>query len=262
MKKGKEMMGRFRRASICTGVFLSASQCFGQQWDESTHGGGDAGESLATAQVCGGANALTSIRGIHTFDDCDMFLIDIFNPGSFSAAVASDANFDTQLFLFNESGLGITHHDDVSSTNRRSRLTNQFVSQAGRYYLAINADNRHAFTNLERQIWNSTPSLTERSPDGPGANGALAFWSDDLGGADDGGVYTINLTGCRFINDPVPCPGNLDNDGDVDLQDLATLLANFGRLDNPSGAQGNIDGDGDVDLQDLSTLLANFGRDC
>lgn len=256
-------MTDFRRTiALGFGALALANLGLAQQWNEAANGGGDAGETLVTAQVCAGTNALTSIRGTHTFDDCDMYLVEIFNPGSFSAAVASDANFDTQLFLFDMNGFGVTHHDDVSSTNRRSRLTNQFVTEAGRYYLAINADNRHAFNNLEQRIWNSTPSLTERAPDGPGAAGELAYWSDDLGGADDGGVYTINLAGCRYINNPIPCPGNLDNDGDVDLQDLATLLANFGRLDNPSGAQGNIDGDGDVDLQDLSTLLANFGRDC
>ena len=233
-----------------------------QQWDENAAGGGDAGELPATAQVCSGANALTSIRGVHTFDDCDMYLIEISNRGVFSAVVAADANFDTQLFLFDENGFGVTHHDDVSSTNRRSRLSNQFVIENGRYYLAINADNRHAFNSTGQRLWNSTPSQTERAPDGPGAGNPIASWNDDLGGADDGGVYTINLTGCSFVNEPVPCPGDLDNDGDVDLQDLATLLANFGRLDNPSGAQGNIDGDGDVDLQDLSTLLANFGSNC
>jgi len=57
-----------------------------------------------------------------------------------------------------------------------------------------------------------------------------------------------------------PCPGDVDGDGDVDLQDLATLLANFGS----SGGTfpGDLDGDGDVDLQDLATLLAAFGQPC
>lgn len=59
-----------------------------------------------------------------------------------------------------------------------------------------------------------------------------------------------------------PCPGDLDGDADVDIQDLATLLANFG---TPSGAgadQGDLDGDGDVDLQDLAGLLGAFGSNC
>jgi hypothetical protein len=55
------------------------------------------------------------------------------------------------------------------------------------------------------------------------------------------------------------CVGDLNDDGTVDLSDLATLLTNFG---TPSGAtpeQGDIDDDGDVDLGDLTLLLAAFG---
>lgn len=56
------------------------------------------------------------------------------------------------------------------------------------------------------------------------------------------------------------CTGDVDGDGDVDLSDLALLLANFG---TPSGATvGDVDGDGDVDLSDLAVLLANFGMTC
>ncbi len=51
-------------------------------------------------------------------------------------------------------------------------------------------------------------------------------------------------------------PGDLDGDGDVDLTDLSTLLAEFGCT---SGCTADIDGDGDVDLTDLSILLSNFG---
>jgi subtilisin family serine protease len=51
-------------------------------------------------------------------------------------------------------------------------------------------------------------------------------------------------------------PGDLDNDSDVDLQDLAFLLADY----SVTGARpADIDGDGIVTLQDLAYLLANFG---
>ena len=56
--------------------------------------------------------------------------------------------------------------------------------------------------------------------------------------------------------------GDLDYDGDVDLSDLAQLLANYG---TPSGAtyeDGDIDADGDVDLSDLAALLAHYGETC
>ncbi len=58
------------------------------------------------------------------------------------------------------------------------------------------------------------------------------------------------------------CFGDLDGDNDVDLADLAQLLANYG---TPSGAvyeDGDLDGDGDVDLTDLAGLLGVYGTTC
>lgn len=57
-------------------------------------------------------------------------------------------------------------------------------------------------------------------------------------------------------------PGDVDGDGDVDLTDLAVLLANFGVTSGASRSDGDFDGDEDVDLADLAVLLANFGRVC
>ncbi len=48
--------------------------------------------------------------------------------------------------------------------------------------------------------------------------------------------------------------GDLDGDGDVDLSDLAILLASYGIDDG-----GDLDGDGDTDLSDLAILLSNYG---
>lgn len=56
--------------------------------------------------------------------------------------------------------------------------------------------------------------------------------------------------------------GDLDDDGDVDLQDLALLLAHFGTASDATWSLGDLDGDGDVDLQDLANLLAHFGSNC
>jgi hypothetical protein len=56
--------------------------------------------------------------------------------------------------------------------------------------------------------------------------------------------------------------GDLDLDGDVDLTDLAQLLAHYGMTEGASYEDGDLDGDGDVDLTDLAGLLANYGRSC
>jgi len=53
---------------------------------------------------------------------------------------------------------------------------------------------------------------------------------------------------------------DLDGDGDVDLYDLATLLASYSTCDADAGfnADADLDGSGCVDLEDLSARLANY----
>jgi hypothetical protein len=58
------------------------------------------------------------------------------------------------------------------------------------------------------------------------------------------------------------CDGDLDGDGDIDLTDLARLLANYGTAGTANYADGDLDGDGDVDLTDLAALLAVYGTAC
>lgn len=55
---------------------------------------------------------------------------------------------------------------------------------------------------------------------------------------------------------------DLNQDGEVALSDLTTLLSHFGLLTGVPRESGDIDGDGDVDLGDLTLLLSAFGRNC
>jgi hypothetical protein len=59
-----------------------------------------------------------------------------------------------------------------------------------------------------------------------------------------------------------PCFGDLDGDNDVDLADLAQLLANYGMTGGATYEDGDLDADGDVDLSDLAALLAVYGTSC
>ena len=92
---------------------------------------------------------------------------------------------------------------------------------------------------------------------GPGAQGVSAT----LGLFKPGTPESLAATGVIAPAGGNACLGDLDSDGDVDLQDLAILLAHFGQF-GASAAEGDTDGDADVDLQDLATMLASFGTSC
>gem|GEM_PF-5581046 len=62
--------------------------------------------------------------------------------------------------------------------------------------------------------------------------------------------------------DACECPGDLDADGDVDLEDLAVLLRRFGIGEGATLQDGDLDGDGDVDLSDLAVMLVVFRGPC
>ncbi|MFN0137576.1 MAG: immunoglobulin domain-containing protein [Phycisphaerae bacterium] len=87
----------------------------------------------------------------------------------------------------------------------------------------------------------------------------------------DEGDYSVTVTNsCGNLTsgvatltvNPLPCPGDLNGDNQVNLTDLSQLLANFGVTSGATLSQGDLDGDGDVDLTDLSQLLSNFGASC
>ena len=83
-----------------------------------------------------------------------------------------------------------------------------------------------------------------------------------IGGYTDGSLNGPNAgSGDVFLarySDGTACPGDLNNDGVVDLADLGILLADFG-CTPPGPCAGDLDGDGDTDLADLGILLADFG---
>ena len=54
----------------------------------------------------------------------------------------------------------------------------------------------------------------------------------------------------------LPCPWDLDGDGNVGITDLLMLLEDFGSCD---GSPADFDGDGCVGIVDLLTLIGNFG---
>ena len=119
---------------------------------------------------------------------------------TFSASTVERCNCDTQLFLFDADGLGVTHDDDAEGTqDLTSLITDQFVVSEGLYYLGISHYNRDPLSPDDDKIWNDQPFREERQPDGPGAPGPLFSWDGSGGGAD---AYSIGLTGAGFVPEP------------------------------------------------------------
>jgi len=94
------------------------------------------------------------------------------------------------------------------------------------------------------------------------------YWSDYTGSDENGdgiGDMPYDISG-GSNQDQYPLmysltgiPGDLDGDADVDMSDLAILLAHYGMTQGATYWMGDINGDGDVDLSDLAWLLSNYG---
>ena len=117
---------------------------------------------------------------------------------------------------------------------------------------------------------NSAASDFHLRPDSPsvdaGSNEALPEdINTDLDGnprfidGDDDGVAEVDMGAYEFQGG-VPCPADLDGDGDVDAADLAQLLAAWGPTEPcPPFEAADLDQDCDVDAADLAELLSNWG---
>ncbi len=94
-----------------------------------------------------------------------------------------------------------------------------------------------------------------------GSDMLISGWADGAAGAADIKVQNINMNGTIG---PAECPGDVNNDGVVELGDLAQLLAAFGTQagDPTFNASADLDQNGIVELSDLAMLLAVFGTSC
>lgn len=140
---------------------------------------GNAGDLPATAQVPAGVGALTSISGALGSDtDADMYRIWVTGGGTFSATTVGGASFDTQLFLFYSSGMGVYANDDsaggLQSTLPASNLLTP--AAAGIYYLAISGYDRDP-ESPGGLIFPTSPFTDVHGPTGAGGGSPISGWS-------------------------------------------------------------------------------------
>jgi hypothetical protein len=113
---------------------------------------------------------------------------------------------------------------------------------------------------------------------------SLDWWTVDGGGemfTTDGGDFELSgtigqpdanatvmtggdfeLTGGFWSGIEELCFGDLNDDGEVGLADLAELLGHYGITSGATYYDGDLDTDGDVDLSDLAELLSLYGTMC
>jgi hypothetical protein len=167
----------------------------------------DAGQLPATAQVTLGLGPLDFIQGtLAGNNDEDMYLISIPNPTVFSATTVGQPGtlLDTQLFLFNASGLGIEANDDAFLGTLRSSLpagNPNAPTTPGLYLLAISSFNNDPLSPGGLNIFPNPSGVGETvGPTGPGGDLPVSSWNN-LG--TNQGTYQIALTGAEFVPETV-----------------------------------------------------------
>ncbi len=157
---------------------------------------------------------------------------------------------------------------------------NLYIEQDGRYFryimgsgvddvVPLNAPGLTASDFDEVFFGSSEPSDPNSNPDFS-ANGSPIRFGMGQSFAFFDGVVGINVkTGLdnfslQITHEAAPgpiCPGDFNNDGQINLADLNILLANFGGS-VPVWTNGDATGDGAVNLADLNFVLANFSTSC
>ena len=203
-----------RSAVSCTVVFaisgLIAPAFAGPDWTEV----GDAGSSLATAQLPAGVGQIRSIAGslggeAQDPDFEDMYIIGISDPTTFRLDLLS-ANFDAQLFIFNITlsggALGLLANDNVSEGNNAPALTsistdgtNALLDLPGLYLIGVAGAGRNP-VSAGGLIFDIASPTEISGADGPGGLLRLSGWE----GNGEVGDYSIDMTSTIFPQIPAP----------------------------------------------------------
>jgi filamentous hemagglutinin family protein len=153
---------------------------------------GDAGELLSTAQPINseiGGTGFNAIAGNLDYDnDVDLYQLDLRQGVPFQVSTVNGTRVDTQLFLFDGRGLGLSSNDDSANIRQSTLPLNQpFIpAVSGTYYLGISSYYNDPLSSGGR-IFSSSGE-----PNGRGAGLPLSGWTTSR--VNDRGPYVINLT--------------------------------------------------------------------
>ena len=89
--------------------------------------------------------------------------------------------------------------------------------------------------------------------------GTIGQW--DAGGPISGGGSVVQSGYWNTTITPPGCPGDLNEDGQRNTQDLVTFLGRYGQPASACGS-GDFNGDGAVNTLDLTFFLGRFGVAC
>ena len=97
-----------RRAVLAAAVALTTFSLPAQTWTEI-----GAGATWTRSETPLGSGPLARIQGsLAPGQSADVYLVRIDDPATFRASTAGGASFDTQLWIFDVDGRGITFRDD------------------------------------------------------------------------------------------------------------------------------------------------------
>ncbi|MBD1810014.1 filamentous hemagglutinin N-terminal domain-containing protein [Microcoleus sp. FACHB-SPT15] len=160
---------------------------------------GDAGQLPDTAQAVNSATDGTSFNAISgnldNANDIDLYQLFLTEGVPFRASTVNGSNVDTQLFLFDDSSLGLESNDDTVSANGARLLSRQSTvpspsitpftpAVSGTYYLGISS-----YYNNPRSPQGSI--FDASGAKGPGSGLPLSEW--DANNGSGSGTYTITL---------------------------------------------------------------------
>ncbi len=183
---------------LIAALLLAVSPASAQTWDETTDGGGDAGDLPGSAQVLAAGPTYTTITGeLAAPGDVDMYEIYITDPANFSASVCNGltaaGGLDSAMQLFDSAGNGIYENDDTEGGCADGNLLSTLPAghansptAAGVYYLSVSGWQNDALDSVPDFVFDQCTFNTVCAPIG----GPIASWS---GNGTQVGVYQIDL---------------------------------------------------------------------